>query len=89
MKLLVNPTTRPDILALATQVMTDMDDDSAMPFFRPEEVMLVTDTHLVSIADDGAGTLIVANRKIWDVVDQPQGMLWNPGFPLDGGPGVG
>lgn len=65
---MTNITPRPAVLHKAEKVMEGLEksgDMSAMPYYRVNEVMILTDTHAISVWNDGPNEGVkVAHRDL-------------------------
>lgn len=65
---MTNITPRPEVLEMAQAAMTELEqsgDLSAMPYYRVNEVMILTDTHAISVWNDGPNEGVkIANRAL-------------------------
>lgn len=64
----VNISPRPEVLKMTEAVMTELEDSgdlSAMAYYRVNEVMILTDTHAISVWNDGPNEGVkIANRAL-------------------------
>lgn len=79
---MTNITTRPEVLEVSQAVMTELEesgDMSAMPYYRVNEVLIMTDTHVISVWNDGPLEGVqVANRPLAPLSEGP----WPLGVPV-------
>lgn len=76
----VTITPRPEVLAMAQAVETELEqsgDLSAMAYYRHNEVMILTDTHAISVWNDGPNEGIQIAHRPLAAQDGP----WTSGTP--------